>query len=312
MKYITLYSNDSSYGGISFIANHLNANVILKKSVRKDFDNMIDDVVFLGKSKSTRILKNTSHLIVFGCISLKYLLGFLGSNNFKLKQFKKITLLITDNEFLRSNNFFNKFLLDNSYIDVLIMPDLIDHIDKRILYRPYFQHIPVDDNLIAPKTPELTISHSPGLKYKSGIKGTPFISRELKGYSLDIIHGETWSRCFQRKSISHIFIDQMRVDNERIQKDGPGHAGGLGKSGLEAMLAGSLTITSGKALVTEPFFENPPAVFIRPKELRSTVDFFANNKAKLRELALRQQNWAKKYLSKQFVKSNILEGIKYD
>lgn len=308
MKKRTLYSNDSSYAGISFIANHLNANVLLKKSVRKDFDKMIDDVTFLKSSNAKSILRQTDHLIIFGTISLKRLLPYLKSNGQSINQFKRVALLITDNEFLRSNSFFNKFLLDNSHIDVLIMPDLIDHIDKRISYRPYFQHIPIDDSLILPKTPELTIAHSPGLKYKSGIKGTPFISKELKGYNLDIIHGETWSRCLQRKSMSHIFVDQMRVDNENIRKDGPGHAGGLGKSGLEAMLAGSLTITSGKALITDPFFENPPAVFIRPEDLRGTVDFFAKNRDRMKEAALRQKAWAQKYLSAEFVRNNILGG----
>jgi hypothetical protein len=312
VREITLYSNDSSYGGISFVANYLNANTLLHKSVRKDFDSMIDKIIFLGDKRTKAIFLSTKHLIIFGCKSLKKLLSVLKSNGLGLSRFKKVTLLITDNEFLRSNNFFNKFLLNNSYIDVLIMPDLIGHLDKKISYRPYFQHIPFDDKLVLLKSTNLTISHSPGLKYKSGIKGTPFISRELKGYDLDIIHGESWSSCFRRKSMSHIFIDQMRVDNKKIRKDGPGHAGGLGKSGLEAMLAGSLTITSGKALISEPFFENPPAVFIRPEELRVTVDFFANNESKLKELALKQQNWAKKYLSKQFVKSNILGEIRYD
>ena len=124
MKNITLYSNDSSYGGISFIANHIDSNVILRSSVRKDFDKMINGIIFLKNKRSADILKKTDHLIVFGCISMKIMLKTLSDLKIPVNRFKKLTLIISDNEFLRQNEFWNQFLLKNS----LEKPRSIDHI----------------------------------------------------------------------------------------------------------------------------------------------------------------------------------------
>ena len=137
-----------------------------------DFDKMIDDITFLKSSDAKSILRQTDHLIIFGTISLKRLLPYLKSNGQSINQFKRVSLVISDSQFLRENSKWNQYLVKNSSIDVLIMPDKIWAIDKRIVYRPYFQHIPLLKlDLNKAEADSLIIAHSPGLKFKDEIPG---------------------------------------------------------------------------------------------------------------------------------------------
>lgn len=180
------------------------------------------------------------------------------------------------------------------------MPDLIPFIDKKIKYKPYFQHIDIDINQQIKKYEELTFSHSPGLKYKSNLKGSKFIEDTMKGQKLIVIHNKTWSECIEIKKKTHIFIDQMIINNEYK------YAGGIGKSGLESMILKNILITSAPPLITEPYFDNPPSINIHPKELKTTINKLINNPDKMKEMSQKQYEWAKKYTSLEFVKNNIL------
>jgi hypothetical protein len=291
-----LFSNDSSYGGISFIANHIQDGcTILMHSVRQDFDNMIKNKFYLNKSNKLclDILSKSKRIIIFGAISL---------NNINLSKYKdkELILVITDSTFLKKNTKINNFLINNKNIKVLIMPDLIPFIDKKIKYKPYFQHIDIDISQPIEKYGELTFSHSPGLKYKSDLKGSKFIEDTLKNRKLIVIHNKTWSECIEIKKKTHIFIDQMVINNEYK------YAGGIGKSGLESMLLKNILITSSPQLITEPFFENPPSISIIPNKLKDTINDLIVNPNKMMEISQKQYEWVKKYTSLDFVKNNIL------
>tara|TARA_R110002020_G_scaffold326682_1_gene542302 strand:- start:1612 stop:2520 length:909 start_codon:yes stop_codon:yes gene_type:complete len=291
-----LFSNDSSYGGISFIANHIeNSCTILVHSVRKDFNSMISNKLFLRKNtrECNDILNNCKRIIVFGTISL---------DNINISKYrnKEIILIITDSTFLKKNDSINKFLLNNNFIKVLIMPDLIPYINDKIRYKPYFQHINIDTDQPIQKYEELTFSHSPGLKYESDLKGSKFIEKILYDQKLIVIKNKTWSECVETKKKTHIFIDQMIINNEFK------YSGGIGKSGLESMLLKNILITSAPPLITEPFFENPPSINIKPDDLRKTIDSYIGDFERIKSVSNKQFEWAKKYTSLNFVKNNIL------
>ncbi len=291
-----LFSNDSSYGGISFIANHIEDScTILVHSVRKDFDSMINNKFYLNNNKKLYldILSKSKRIIVFGVISL----NSINLSNYKDKE---LILVITDSTFLKKNTNINNFLINNQNIKVLIMPDLIPFIDKKIKYKPYFQHINIDISQPIEKYEKLTFSHSPGLKYKSDLKGSKFIEDTLKNQKLIVIHNKNWLECIEIKKKTHIFIDQMVINNEYK------YAGGIGKSGLESMLLKNILITSSPQLITEPFFENPSSISIKPNELKDTINNLIANPDKMKEISQKQYEWAKKYTSLDFVKNNIL------
>ena len=295
-----LFSNDSSYGGISFIANHIeNSCTVLFRSVRKDFDSMIKNKFYYQQKPKLclDLLKKSKRIIIFGTISL---------DNIKVPSFKdkEIILIISDSRFFKKKEGINKFLLNNSYIKILIMPDKLPFLDKRIEYKPYFQHLSIPPFEKLDKFEDLTFSHSPGAKYSSDLKGSKFIKKTLSDQNLIIIHNKKWQECVEIKKKTHIFIDQMIMNSNAERKFG--FKGGVGKSGLEAMLVKNVLITSSPPLITEPFFENPPSININPNKLRETVEDFIDNPDKIKTISNKQYEWAKKHTSLDFVKNNIL------
>lgn len=295
-----LFSNDSSYAGISFISNHIEGScTMLLHSVRKDFDSMINNKIFLRENpiECNNILNNCKRIVIFGSISL---------DNIDVNKYsdKEITLIISDSRFFKQKDRINNFLIKNSYIKVLIMPDKIPFLNKQIPYKPYFQHINIPEDTEISKYDKLTFSHSPGAKYNSDLKGTKYIKEVLKDKNLITIYNKTWYECINIKSKSHIFIDQMITDDNIDNKFG--FKGGIGKSGLEAMLLKNVLITSSPPLITEPHFDNPPSINIQPKELKNTINYLINNPDKMKEITQKQYEWAKKYTSLDFVKNNIL------
>lgn len=300
MKDTILYSVDSSYSGISFLANDLGTHTILSESVRVDFDDMIINKSFYNKSKGECInyINDCENIIIFGSRSILHLPKILSKTNKQnFNNFNKITIIISDTSFIKFNNDINRCIRDNN-MDVLIMPDLVEYLDKDIPYRIFLQHIPIIDDLLSIKNEEITISHSPGFKYKTDLKGSSKIERILYNYNLDVIYDVPWDKCITRKSKSHIFIDQIvdRVD----------YKGGIGKSGLEAMLLNCLVITSGNNIICEPTFESPPLIITDEKNLKYTIDYYISNPLIMDVYIKKQNDWALKYLSKDFVIKNIL------
>lgn len=296
---IVLFSHDSSYGGISFIANEIsNSCVILKQSKRKDFDDMIAKKFFINNQPKLckDLLNKAKKIIIFGVISLRHI---------DISKYKDVTLIISDSNFLIKNKETNNLLLSQK-VKVLIMPDLIPFLNSKINYKPYFQCIKIPFTSIS-KFPELTFCHSPGLKYKSNLKGSNFIEKTLYNKNLIIIKNKNWNECVDIKSKTHVFIDQM-IDNSinTKLKRLSNYKGGIGKSGLEAMLLKNLLITSAPSLVTEPYFENPPSINIKPSELKNIINEITCIKD-IEDLVQKQHEWARKYTSPSFVTKNILQ-----
>jgi hypothetical protein len=307
-----LFAHDSTLGGVSFISNYTKIDTILIEEitgVRKDMDEMIFNKHYFNsnKKKSLEILSNTEHIIIFGTRSLIDILNVY-PNFLKIR---KITLIISDSDFILQNNFFNNFLLKNKKILIHIMPDKIPFINKKLEYKPYFQPILLP-NIKIVKNKELTICHSPGHKLNNNTKGSDYILKNIKNYNLNIITDKSWHDTLVEKSKSHIFIDQIfykgmvsshHKTNSLFKL---GFKGGLGKSGLEAMLLECLTITSKQKIVTEPFFENPPILNCDETNLKKTIDYYINNQEKLNYLSIKQKEWAKKHLDMEYVLNNIL------
>ncbi len=297
-----LYANDSSYGGISFIADDVpGAETLLAMEVRKDFDAMIHNKTYTReKQKAADMLNECEHLVVFSGYSLKHFVNSVMALSKKrsIKEFKKVSVVLSDSHYVKYYQHWNDFIIENG-LDVLIMPDVSHLLDSKINYRYYYQHIP--DPKISPiKKPGYIIVHSPGLKAQTNLKGTKEIRAILGRYDLRILHGLTWDECLREKAEAHICIDQI-VDREMYK-------GGLGKSGLEGMMLRCLTITSGNIPDTKKDFPTPPVLLATAKSLRKIVDYYYDHEDERADAAQKQHEWVKKYTSKEFVINNICQG----
>lgn len=251
------------------------------------------------------------NLFIIGAVSLiNY--STIKNNN----KFKTVAVIFSDTNFCKNYKWCKKFCLDNG-IHIYAMPDLREYLDKFI---PAYQTITIPSYIdIDTKNDVILITHSAGEKEKYNYKGSreinSTISKIKKNYNViyKSISGLSWIDCLVEKAKSHIFIDQLVKNNPKIDYkrwgNGIKYQGAIGKSGLEAMLMKCFTITGSNILKTEPYFPNPPIYYTDYYTLYEDLSFIIGNESFAKNVIDNQFNWAKKYLSPEFVVSNITRHI---
>jgi len=211
----------------------------------------------------------------------------------------KVKVVITDTRYRYATNEIDN-LIEKVNAEVFCMPDLwhLCKFEKKAFYQPF------NINWVkVRKLKQVTLCHSPYSDSKAKVKGTKYITKVFEymkeKYSVDyhIIKGVSWNECLELKSYCQIFVDQF-LRGEYI--------GGIGKSGLEAMLLKCLTISSGKLVETD--IPAPPVVWCNRK-LYDTIKKYTLNKKLRDETVAKQYRWAKKYTSFDFVSERLLEGF---
>ncbi len=193
---------------------------------------------------------------------------------------RKTTVVLTDSYFLMNHK-----TIDLSHARVLCMPDLTFYCKRydKLFYHPFEWYEPVVKN------DELTIAHSPYSKLKCIEKGTDFILSVIP--DIDIITGLTWVESIRRKSKAHIFIEQV-AEREHDYK------GTLGKSGVEAMAVGCVTVTSGIPVDGE--IPIPPVVRVNRQNFADKIKNIQYSDDDTQRL------WVETYLNYQFQSTYLL------
>jgi len=309
-----IWSLDSSYAGVSFIANYLNAKIIMYNKRRKDFDAMFYDFKTYvdNKDEVLKELKEAKKLLLFGAKGVQYLLPILDSINKKLSDYK-VTFLITDHWYFK-DKFLNKDRINIELkkckdVKYLFMPDCLGYKPDFIKdYSLYYQYLPVPSIEIIK---EKTIAHSPGLKVDTNEKGTDVIRKVCKevDFKLDVIAGEKWENCIKRKAKAMIFIDQIIGKERAKQMKIDNYSGGIGKSGLEAMKLGCVVLTSGE-LIGDKTLPKAPIILTDETGLASELQKLKKLPLKkLKEIGKKNKEWADKYTGFDFVLNNIDSNI---
>jgi hypothetical protein len=149
----------------------------------------------------------------------------------------------------------------------------------------------------------LTVCHSPFMAERTPEKGTDIIMDVLRRNRImhDLIMGADWRKCMQRKAKCHIFVDQIK--SEGGHWDNPADwKGGIGKSGLEAMLLKCYTISRGN--FKDYDIPKPPVVECTEKTFESVL--LASLKIDREPIINQQYEWAKTYLDPDFCAKRIL------
>jgi hypothetical protein len=233
---------------------------------------------------------------------------FVGSNAFESfpipERKTPTTVILTDSHYLRNYERLN-LEFDAAGVNVMAMPDLMPYRQGRptAIYYPPFNLC----NYKRKKNDHFTICHSPGPKDATNEKGTFQIREQVQrflhknpGAEYIEITGKTHAESIEIKSKAHVFIDQLVPPGVKPN----GYAGGLGKSGVEAMQLSCYTITNqmehGKCLnyfnpETETMADHLQHVFDNRKEL--------SNRAKA------QLGWSKHHTTFDMVALNVLKTI---
>lgn len=139
---------------------------------------------------------------------------------------------------------------------LFLLPNLIPlaNIDAIPLHHPM-------EMMNAAKPERVTIMHAPGTPKKSRQKGTEAIERVVclleQDYEFDYqrLMNLTAAECKEVKAQAHIVIDQL-PPNGMVQ--------GLGRTGIEALAAGSVVLTTMYPTdILAGYFEPPPVLNVR-------------------------------------------------
>ena len=190
------------------------------------------------------------------------------------------------------------------------MPNLMHLTDLSPLI-PYYQPIaPV----YVEKADQILLSHSPGAKLAEDSKGTAKIARVFQqlceahsGAQYEILSGLTNAECIRARARAHIFVDQIPALVPGYVSKG---VGGLGKSGLEAMASGCVTITSAEQLYSASSFPSPPVLIARTEgELYRVIEDLIVHPSRRAAVQLEQTAWAREFVSPEFVAEHVLHGL---
>jgi hypothetical protein len=197
---------------------------------------------------------------------------------------KTTKIVIGDSNYCRTAKGYNQ-VFKNYGIDVHIMPDIAHYctIPHKIYYPPCEKL----DNKVPYSTNPFVISHLPGIKYDSGIKGTVKIEEIVGGINgIELIsQGVTpWKEAIEIKKHSTLYIDQM-INDDRF---GVTYKGGLGKNGIEAMMLGIPVITSTQSITDVSY----PMAQMREDNLREVIEVLRDMGEFLEHFRKEQQQWA--------------------
>lgn len=220
----------------------------------------------------------------------------------KLKGRKSV--IISDSYYLTHTKEIDE-IIERNNIEVHCMLDLWKFC--KFPKKAYFQ--PFDKLKIEVRKDRFpTASHSPFSQSKCIVKGTDEIKKaieyvkEIHPIDFTVILDETWKRSLEIKSQSHFFIDQLSNGKHNATIE---YQGGIGKSGLEAMLLKCLTFSSGEAFDTD--IPRPPYIGVcDTNELHDKLVYFIKHPIELEQTIQKQYAWAKKYTNPKYVTEKIL------
>jgi len=228
----------------------------------------------------------------------------------QIKRFNRVAYVACDSWSCKYYKWINEFISQNN-ITLYAMPDLGDYYKNFI---PAYQRIRIK-NVNETKYSITTIAHSPNNHIKAHYKGTNYIVQTIEKLkrNLDIyfvlIQGLPMTECLLMKARSHIFVDQLIYGNPEIPQDRFGgeirYNGGLGKSGIEAMMLDCCVITGGRQPDTEKYFPPPPVVWSHYDTLYDDLEELINYSVLRNNKARKQRRWVDEYLTPEFVRNHF-------
>jgi hypothetical protein len=241
-----IFSNAANYGNCPGIRDALKLSQLLNPLdvvVKcKDPYQFHETCIVYGsrKAESLRLLRKADVVWLNGFVSIEPLNNLMKGVEDFLATKKLVIMFLTDTLYMVDYHQINKFL-DKGFIDVVFaMPDLIrfsEHRKHISLYQPIKLIEPQRENVIV-------IGHSPGARvirkssYRKGTHVIKQVIRQLKkefSFKYNVMMDLTNDQCQLAKAKCDIFIDKITDE-----------ATGLGKSGLEAVGAGCITLCSMK------------------------------------------------------------------
>jgi len=305
---MNVFAEYSAFFAVPFLAEALDASLYVINTGYNNWFESATNVKGIYCGDHTEKINNDSITIVgYGALTKI-------KERIQKHQFERVNFIASDTFFCKNYKWCNMFIKENN-IHFYAMPDL----EKFCLigYKPIYQYVILNTKLTFPKSSKLLVTHSPGRKYKSNLKGSNEIKKIVfdlqKKYDFDfkLLSGVSMDDVIREKSKSHIFIDQLVYKNTNIDQSYWGgkikYDGGLGKSGLEAMALDTCVITSGIVPDTKPYFDSPPITWTSYQTFYEDLEELILNEGRRNNQIQSQNEWVKNVITnKQFYKEYLM------
>lgn len=300
-------TEESSLFAVPYFAEMLDAELyVMLPAYNNFFQNGRQGIDWQGGS-----VVNGDNLFVVGAVALRGIAPKIEAGHYKT-----VAIILCGSAFCRDYVWVNDFIKHNR-VTVYCMSDKVPYLQHD--YIPAFQALKIKEGVIVEKKSKLTIGHSPSNPQKAIHKGTPQILKTIeklhKSYYFDflLIQNMTMDECLKAKSSCHIFIDQLIHGNPHVPQDYFGgqirYEGGLGKSGLEAMLLNSCVITGGVPADTKGYFPPPPITWTNLGNFYEDLKDLIVQGDKRDALTREQNVWATQYCSYEFARKHFTQHI---
>jgi len=254
---ILVVAHDTTFGNAHLIKQAVGGKLITYEEEiwRPEIQDTIDGMIRRDAEKCRGIIAAADKVLLVGASAFRIL------DDLDNPPLPETEIWYTDSAYLRYSRAHNERAQEMGIKRVFAMPDLM-HLapqgTKPLLH-------PISLMPEAEKPNVKTIAHSPGTKGKRWQKGSDEIEavidelRTIADYDFiyNCIMHKSHQECLQQKMEAHIFIDKL------LTVDGPSRRlrFGLGKSGLEALAAGCVTLCA-HPIVDNKYFEMPPIIRI--------------------------------------------------
>ena len=316
---VFLHSANPAYSGSGLLAHAINKHCceILASFNKKDteeFYKYIPQASFGNEKVLKQQFKKADKCIICSGKAIKKLV----TNNIvtigQLKD-KDVTVILTDSVYCREYKQINE-ILNKIGAKVMAMYDIFPycHKLKPIPYLPptICETVPLRER----KSNKTVICHSPFAKYSRNAKGSKqidlIVDKLSKEYDIDykLVIDCSRTETLEIKNNSDIFIDQLVLGNNKIPClwGEIKYEGALGKSGCEGMILNTMVVSGCQPVITEPYFENPPAVFTNYVGFEKVIIKHLKNVDKRKEVIAKQIRWANKYLDLEFIANHVLSS----
>lgn len=310
---IVLYSTTPAYSGAGLLSEAIKK---YNGSIQSFFDNKDPEHFFeyvpyasWNDHKALKSAFNTCDIcVVCGGKAFMRLKNIVSLNK------KQVIVILTDSYACRYYKEIRS-LVKKSGAKAMAMYDLFPYFDG-IRPIPYIPPtiMQFDDGLKEIKG-RVIICHSPFQKYERNTKGSKEIDCIVKNLSKKydinylLLIDKTREETLNLKRSSDIFIDQIVLGNPNVPQvwGKIKYEGALGKSGCEAMGMNTMVMSGCKPVITQPYFENPPAVFSDYGHFQSVLEHYIKNKQEISSKIKEQVCWSKKYLDPVFIAKHVLE-----
>ena len=305
MDKIAIFTEASSFFSAPLFAEWLNCPLYVITAGHNFYKSGVDEI----RKRSDIDCEN---LIIIGYRGLR-----MASQDIEKGRYKTVSVIFSDSSACLNYRWWNDFIVRNN-IFVYAMPDIDPFI--KCDYVPVYPVLNLNKIEPVGSNGRIVVGHGPSCPTKQIYKGTHSIQDKIEllqeniDFDFSLITRLSYKESLQEKAKCQIFIDQLVFRNADVPQNRWGNEitynGGLGKSGIEAMMLGCCVITGGKPPDTGKYYPQPPVIWTDDMNFYMDLKDLIQDSEYRAFISDKQWAWVKKYITWDFMGNLLISHIR--